>query len=259
MKTFSERLKQARELKNIGSVELGKLLSMGNSTVSRWETGQREPDLETIQKIAKCLSVSVAFLMGETDDPTPYIVKRTFEDIRATAQKNAKDTSSLKNYAANESNGSHIEDVVMVPVVSDKIISACCGNGSPFANDVQWDMEEKPYPVPSSLVSGYTWMGCQFRIMTANGSSMEPYIHTGDKVLFATPYEVGPGDIAVVSINNKLFIKGIKKMDKEQIVFGAFNWQVSPDLPVTLDGNNDVVILGKVLDVVSARKVPQMM
>lgn len=197
MKTGGE-LKALRKKLKLTQQELAEKIGVAKNTIYDWEREAYFPEGQNLIKYADALNVSASYLIGETDDPTPYIVKRTFEDIRATAQKNAKDISSLKNYAKNESNGSHIEDVVMVPVVSDKIISACCGNGSPFANDVQWDMEDKPYPVPSSLVSGYTWMGCQFRIMTANGSSMEPYIHTGDKVLFATPYEVGPGDIAVL-------------------------------------------------------------
>ncbi len=85
MKKFAERLREARIKFGITSVELARRLSVGSNTVSRWETGTREPDLETISKIADTLNVSAAYLigsvdipdknllevMGETDDPSP--------------------------------------------------------------------------------------------------------------------------------------------------------------------------------------------
>lgn len=72
MKIFGERLKAARKAKGYAnSTELGEVLSVGNSTVSRWEAGEREPSLETVIKLAGILSVSAAYLMGETDDPEP--------------------------------------------------------------------------------------------------------------------------------------------------------------------------------------------
>lgn len=45
-------------------------------------------------------------------------------------------------------------------------------------------------------------------------------------------------------------------MTERSIVLGAFNWQVSPDIRIELDGpEGDIKILGKVLSVVSIRKV----
>lgn len=72
MKIFGERLRAARKAKGYAnSAELGEILSVGNSTVSRWEAGEREPSLETVKKLAEILDVSVAYLMGETDFPEP--------------------------------------------------------------------------------------------------------------------------------------------------------------------------------------------
>lgn len=71
MRIFAERLKAARLNKGLGSVELGALLSVGNSSVSRWEAGVREPSLDTIANIAEILGVSVSYLIGGSDEPTP--------------------------------------------------------------------------------------------------------------------------------------------------------------------------------------------
>lgn len=67
MRIFAERLRKARLNKGIGSVELGKMLNVGNSSVSRWEAGAREPSLDTISRIADILGVNVAYLVGEDD------------------------------------------------------------------------------------------------------------------------------------------------------------------------------------------------
>ena len=48
----------------ISQRELGKRLNVCNQAVSFWENGQREPDLDTLLKIAKYFQVSTDFLLG---------------------------------------------------------------------------------------------------------------------------------------------------------------------------------------------------
>lgn len=87
MKIFGERLRVARKAKGYASsAELGEVLSVGNSTVSRWEAGEREPSLETIIKLAEILDVSVAYLMGETDYPAALSEKATAGNLTQRSQ-----------------------------------------------------------------------------------------------------------------------------------------------------------------------------
>jgi len=51
--------------------ELGKILGVGKTTISQYETGTRKPDAETLDKLAGFFAVSVDYLLGRTDDPTP--------------------------------------------------------------------------------------------------------------------------------------------------------------------------------------------
>lgn len=44
---------------------LGERLGVCNQTVSFWESGSREPDLDTLVKIAEIFNVSVDFLLNE--------------------------------------------------------------------------------------------------------------------------------------------------------------------------------------------------
>lgn len=60
------RLRELRTKKNLTLKELGEQLGMPNNTLSRYETGKREPKLETWQKLADYFNVSVPYLKGAT-------------------------------------------------------------------------------------------------------------------------------------------------------------------------------------------------
>ena len=275
--SIGQRIKKLRKGK-MNQSELAALVGVSIDSIRRWESNKRPPRSVDLQSLAEVLNTSVAYLVEETDDPTP---KTLFtEKIEPTEGQNFKIIRDGKEYPESDwsnelssrvGNGlqsdvgqkdtSHqtaqIDDVIFVPIVSNKVITACCGNGSAYAEDVVWEYEGR-FPVPAKILMGYTWQGCSYKIMDAEGSSMEPYIYNGDKVLFVEYYEVSVGDIVVVSINNRLFIKGIVKMNEKELCLRAYNWQISPDMVVSLEGDTEVCILGKVINVVSAKSIPKM-
>ncbi len=61
---LGKTIKELRLEEGISQRELGKRLNVCNQTVSFWESGQREPDLDTLLKIAKHFQVSTDFLLG---------------------------------------------------------------------------------------------------------------------------------------------------------------------------------------------------
>jgi len=65
--SFGKRFKTLRLEKNLTQAELAKILSIGESTISFYESDKREPDYETLQKIADFFNVSVDYLLGRTD------------------------------------------------------------------------------------------------------------------------------------------------------------------------------------------------
>lgn len=71
MGTLGQRIKKLREDKDMSQVELGKLVNVGNTTISQWESGKRSPDIETVKKLANIFGVSSDYLLGRTNDPTP--------------------------------------------------------------------------------------------------------------------------------------------------------------------------------------------
>ena len=67
--SIGSRIKEARERKKIKQAELAEMLDMHPITLSRWERDINTPDGNILKKIAEKLSVTVAYLSGESTIP----------------------------------------------------------------------------------------------------------------------------------------------------------------------------------------------
>jgi len=61
---FGKKLKELRLEQNLSQRKLGEVFGVCNQTVSFWEKGDREPDLDTLIAIAKFFDVSTDYLLG---------------------------------------------------------------------------------------------------------------------------------------------------------------------------------------------------
>lgn len=66
------RLKELRKGRGISQLRLATDLNTTQNTISRYETGEREPGITELIKIADYFNVSVDYLLGRTDDPRLY-------------------------------------------------------------------------------------------------------------------------------------------------------------------------------------------
>ena len=64
---FGKNLKQLRTEQGLSQRGLGEKLGFCNQTVSFWESGQREPDLDALVKISDFFEVSIDFLLGKAE------------------------------------------------------------------------------------------------------------------------------------------------------------------------------------------------
>ncbi|MDE7349313.1 MAG: helix-turn-helix domain-containing protein [Clostridia bacterium] len=64
---FGKTLKQLRIEQGLSQRLLGEKLGFCNQTVSFWESGQREPDLDSLVKISNFFDVSIDFLLGKSE------------------------------------------------------------------------------------------------------------------------------------------------------------------------------------------------
>ena len=62
---FGKKLKELRLEKGLSQKALGEIFGVCNQTISFWESGSREPDLDTLKNIARYFEISVDFLLNE--------------------------------------------------------------------------------------------------------------------------------------------------------------------------------------------------
>lgn len=62
--TFGDKLKQARNDAGYSMQQIEDILGIKKNTLSRYENGKREPDIETIGKLADFYEVSLDWLIG---------------------------------------------------------------------------------------------------------------------------------------------------------------------------------------------------
>ena len=64
---FPQRLEELRREKKLTQEDVGEMLGFVDSTISQYETGKREPDYETLAKIANIFDVTTDYLLGNSN------------------------------------------------------------------------------------------------------------------------------------------------------------------------------------------------
>lgn len=84
---FGIILKKLRTEKNITQKDLAKYLGVSDRSVGYYETGQRTPPPDIIEKIADYFNVSVDYLLGRTNIRNPYNKIIKSDEIEAPKEK----------------------------------------------------------------------------------------------------------------------------------------------------------------------------
>jgi|GEM_PF-622306 len=71
MATLGEKIKERRKKLGYTRTQLAEILDVIPNSIYRWEAGQRIPSDQDKKKLAQVLKISIAYLMGETDNPGP--------------------------------------------------------------------------------------------------------------------------------------------------------------------------------------------
>lgn len=64
---FKNRLKQLREENGMLQKDLAEKIGVTRNSITAYESGKREPDLEKIIKLSKVFDVSIDYLVGVSD------------------------------------------------------------------------------------------------------------------------------------------------------------------------------------------------
>ncbi|MBR8673105.1 helix-turn-helix domain-containing protein [Lactococcus lactis] len=94
MTKFSTRLKELRKKKGLTQKELAEKIGIQQGGYTNWETGKREPKLETVVQLAKILEATTDYLLGfddvnlfELNDEQLIDIQKEYTDFPLTPEE----------------------------------------------------------------------------------------------------------------------------------------------------------------------------
>lgn len=69
---FPERLRAARDLRELSQSQLAVRARLQPSWISHFETGTRKPSFDNLRRLADALNVTTDYLLGRVDDPAEH-------------------------------------------------------------------------------------------------------------------------------------------------------------------------------------------
>lgn len=204
MSTFGERIRKARENKNLLQSELAKLIDVKSSgVISNWEKDLNKPDADKIVRLCAALDISASYLLDYHGNDSFQVSDEELEHI--------------KKYRTLDEHGKDIVDTVL-----DKEYERVQAPAAPAAKVYEYEeLFEYLEPVSAGtgarldlldagknikVISNVYTKKADF-VLRVTGHSMEPRFHDGDRLLVQEADEVEIGDIGVWIIEGESFVK----------------------------------------------------
>lgn len=169
MTTLGERIKAARVAKGLSQPELARRCGWDSqSRISHYETGKREPQLEDLRKLARCLGLAIEDLVGT--DSAKFI----------TIARHAEPESGIEA-------GPTIGRYAMTPVVGT----------AQLGPDGYWEAIDYPVGFGDGYVEAPTSDPAAYALRV-KGDSMAPAIRDGWYVVVEPNSPTNPGEYVVV-------------------------------------------------------------
>jgi transcriptional regulator with XRE-family HTH domain len=96
---FPDRLRAARQLRELSQSELAEKAGLQPSAVSHFETGRRSPSFDNLKALSDALEVTTDYLLGRVDEPnlTGGVADQLF---RHAEKMSNHDLDTLTSFAA---------------------------------------------------------------------------------------------------------------------------------------------------------------
>jgi len=78
---FPERLRNAREMRQLTQAELGNKAKLPSTSIAHFEAGSRKPSFANLRKLAESLEVTTDYLLGRANEPLESSGDILFRDI----------------------------------------------------------------------------------------------------------------------------------------------------------------------------------
>ena len=246
--TFAERLKEARKSAKLSQDALAKKIGRTKSTISRWESGERNPKMFEMVELENALGISAETLIYGTSEiktTTLSEINRVSSKLSEHRQENvlnfAKKQLDKQQATINETAIYQLpnikkfddSDFINVPVLGN--IAA----GAPIYAEENFD-GYRPVSDKYGDIGDIFWL-------QARGNSMVSLIYNQDYVLIEKTPFVENGEIAAVLFTdeNSATLKRVYK-EKNQLRLVAENEEYDD---IIANGNNPAIILGRAIKV----------
>ena len=94
------RIKELRKSAKLSQEELAEKFGVERATISRWENQKHDPSISDLVRLANFFKVSIDYLVGVTNDPTPPIplkVDETEEELKKYQEELLSLNAELRN------------------------------------------------------------------------------------------------------------------------------------------------------------------
>lgn len=206
---ISERIKQLRKQNKWTQQDLANRLHVGKTTVSNYETGHSDPNIDMINQLSKIFEVSIGNLMGEPND-----------------------TVEMLGQAVTMNKYPYIDDYVSA--------------GSPVNIEGMKDVPN--IYVPDELLGSYAGSKRLF-FLKVNGESMNKIIPNGSTIgviSYDSINDIKNGDIVVYSTKESEYAVKYFYKDKNKLIFkpsSTYHYYYDK----AFDINDNIRIIGKVV------------
>ena len=103
---FPQRLRAAREMRDLNQGELARRAGLQASAISHFETGARKPSFDNLKRLADALKVTTDYLLGRVDDPAGLAgadrIHRHLGQLKGTDRSFAEDMIEMLAKRAEE-------------------------------------------------------------------------------------------------------------------------------------------------------------
>lgn len=224
--TFGERIYKLRTEKQMTQDELAAAVGYkSRSTIAKIESGERDCHQSMIALLARALGVTPAYLMGWTDDAIKtHELLKTLHNPENTSEQVKEQDRFIDSIIANTK-----------PV---PLIGRCAAGLNCFAED---NIEGYILTDCNKLKEGYEYFW-----LSVKGDSMEPELHSGDRVLVREQETLDCECYAVVRIDGEDGVIKKVRIERDRITLTSVNPYYPPRI-FEREQMNDIAIVGKVI------------
>ena len=242
LERYGSRISRFRRRAGMTADELAGALGLSVSSVRNWECGLTRPDPEALYRMFSILDVEPNEFYGiqsAGNRLTPE-ERRLVEDYRALDEAGREDAGAILAAMAEGTSRRRLRTALdRMTAVPDWGRYASAGDGA------EWP--ERPEREDVLLYAGGAAAAAD-EVITITGRSMEPQLHSGERVLVAHCTDLRNGDIGI------FYVPGLGGVVKQKAYDRLHS--LNPEYDDIFPQEEGAVVIGRVIGAVSPEMIP---